>query len=259
MFTSPADGYDRFMGRYTQTLAPELVDAVGIDRKARVLDVGCGPGGLTGVLARHVGAPSVAAIDPAPQFVSTCRERHPQADVREGIAEALPWPDDTFDAALSCLVVGFMTDADQALREMARVTRSGGVVAACMWDLDEGGMTMLETFWAAARELDPGVVGERMRVGVSRGDIATRLRAIGLRDVVDGALTARVDYIDFDDFWQPFTFAVGPAGAHLAALSADEQEQVRELCRPLLPDGPFTLEARAWFGSGVVSPTLPDH
>ncbi|RPA10377.1 class I SAM-dependent methyltransferase [Gordonia sp. OPL2] len=258
MFTSPADGYDRFMGRYTRTLAPELVDATGLDRNARVLDVGCGPGGLTGVLAGHVGAQNVAAIDPAPQFVAACRERHPDADVREGMAEALPWPDGVFDAALSCLVVGFMTDADHGLREMARVTRPGGVVAACMWDLDEGGMTMLETFWAAARRLDPDVVGERMRVGVGRGDIATRLRAIGLRDVADGALTARADYADFDDFWEPFTFAVGPAGAYLAALPADHQEQIRQLCRPLLPDGPFTLEARAWFARGIVPPLLLD-
>ncbi|NDZ97090.1 class I SAM-dependent methyltransferase [Streptomyces sp. SID6673] len=254
MFTSPADGYDRFMGRYTRTLAPALVDAAGVDQAERALDVGCGPGGLTGVLARLLGEQNVAAIDPAAQFVTACHERYPDADVRQGTAEALPWPDDDFDATFSCLVVGFMTDADQGLREMSRVTRPGGVVAACMWDLDEGGMTMLETFWAGARELDPAVVGERLRVGVGRGDIATRLRRIGLRDVVDGALIAHADYTDFDDFWQPFTFGVGPAGAHLAALPTDQQERVRDLCRPRLPDGPFTLSARAWFACGTVPP-----
>ena len=251
-FTSPADAYDRFMGRYTRTLAPALTDAAGVTDGMRVLDVGCGPGGLTHVLAERLGAENVAAVDPAPQFAAACRERHPGADVREGAAEALPWEDGSFDAALACLVVAFMADADQGLREMARVTRPGGVVAACMWDLDEGGMTMLKTFWSAARELDPSVKGERVRVGVSRGDIAERLRRAGLQDVVDGDLEARADYAGFDDFWDPFTFAVGPAGAHLAALPVEQQQRIRELCRAKLPDGPFSLTARAWYARGSV-------
>lgn len=111
--------------------------------------------------AGRVGAGNVAAIDPAPQFVAACRERHPEADVREGVAETLPWPDGSFDAALCSLVVAFMDDPDRGLREMARVTRADGTVAACMWDIAGGGMTMLSTFWAAARDLDPDVVGER--------------------------------------------------------------------------------------------------
>ena len=250
-FTSAAESYDRFMGRYTRTLAPALTDAAGVTSGMRVLDVGCGPGGLTDVLAERLGAENVAAIDPAPQFTAACRERHPGADVREGGAEALPWADDTFDGALACLVVAFMADAGQGLREMARVTRPGGVVAACMWDLDEGGMTMLKTFWSAARELDPAVKGERVRVGVSRGGIAERLRRAGLRDVEDGALEARADYTGFDDFWDPFTVAVGPAGAHLASLPADQQARMRELVRSRMPDGPFTLTARAWFARGT--------
>ena len=250
-FTSAAESYDRFMGRYTRTLAPALTDAAGVTSGMRVLDVGCGPGGLTDVLAERLGAENVAAIDPAPQFTAACRERHPGADVREGGAEALPWADDTFDGALACLVVAFMADAGQGLREMARVTRPGGVVAACMWDLDEGGMTMLKTFWSAARELDPAVKGERVRVGVSRGDIAERLRRAGLRAVEDGALEARADYTGFDDFWDPFTVAVGPAGAHLASLPADQQARMRELVRSRMPDGPFTLTARAWFARGT--------
>src|SRR5918992_3870029 len=142
-FTAAAEKYDRFMGRYTRTLAPALVDAVGIGEGMSVLDVGCGPGGLTDTLADRAGERHVAAIDPAPQFVAACRTRHPAADVREGVAEELPWPDGSFDATLSCLVIGFMTDADQGVREMARVTRPDGTVSACMWDVAGGGMTML--------------------------------------------------------------------------------------------------------------------
>jgi ubiquinone/menaquinone biosynthesis C-methylase UbiE len=250
-FTAAADSYDRYMGRYTRTLAPALADAAGVTAGMRALDVGCGPGGLTHVLAERLGNGNVAAIDPAPQFAAACLQRHPGADVREGGAEALPWEDGTFDAALACLVVAFMADADQGLREMARVTRPGGVVAACMWDLQEGGMTMLNAFWTAARELDPTVTGERLRVGVSRGDIAERLRGAGLRDVVDGELEARADYTSFDDFWEPFTFAVGPAGTYLTALPADRQAQIRELLRARMPDEAFSLTARAWYARGV--------
>ncbi len=250
-FTSSAEKYDRFMGRYTRTLAPALADAAGIEAGMRVLDVGCGPGGLTDALAVRVGADHVAAIDPAPQFAAACRERHPGADVRVGGAEELPWPDGSFDATLASLVLAFMRDADRGVREMARVTRPGGTVASCMWDIPGGGMTMLSTFWRAVRELDPDAVGERARPGVAEGDIAERFRRAGLEDVVEGALEATADYASFDDFWEPFTFAVGPAGEYLASIPADRQAQLREACRAAMPDGAFTLTARAWFARGT--------
>jgi len=252
-FTAAADHYDRFMGRYVPSLATALADAAGVEAGIRVLDVGCGPGGLTVELAMRVGAEHVAAIDPAPQFAAACRERNPGADVREGVAEQLPWADGEFDAALSSLVVAFMTDADAGLCEMARVTRPGGTVAACMWDLAGGGMTMLHTFWSAVRSVDPGDHGEQRRVGAAEGEIAERMRGAGLADVREGALVAHADYTGFDDFWEPFTFGVGPAGEHLRTLSPDAQAQVREACRAALPDdGPFALDARAWFARGTV-------
>jgi ubiquinone/menaquinone biosynthesis C-methylase UbiE len=252
-FASSAEKYDRFMGRYTSSLAPAFADAAGVVGAMKVLDVGCGPGGLTRELARRVGPENVGAIDPAAQFAAACRERHPGADVREGVAEALPWSDGRFDATLSSLVVAFMSDADQGVREMARVTRSGGAVAACMWDLAGGGMTMLSTFWAAARELDPEATGERSRPGVTQGDLGQRFRRAGLQDVVEGELEAHADYADFDDFWEPFTFAVGPAGQYLASLPADQQAQLREACKTAVPAEPFSLTARAWYARGTAT------
>ena len=145
----------------------------------------------------RVGADNVAAIDPAPQFVAACRNRNPGADVREGVAEQLPWPDDRFDASLSSLVIAFMRDPDRGIGEMARVTRPGGTVAACMWDIAGGAMTMLRIFWTAARQVDPGVEGERRRPGTSEGDIVSRLQLAGLQDVVGKTLEARADYADF--------------------------------------------------------------
>lgn len=252
-FAAPAERYDRFMGRYTRALAAGLADAAGVTAGMRVLDVGCGPGGLTSELSRRIGAHNVAAIDPAPQFVAACRERNPDATVDQGVAEQLPWPDGEFDAALSCLVIAFMSDPDAGVREMARVTRPGGTVAACMWDIASGGMTMLRIFWQAVRQFDPGVEGDRRPAGTFEGDIRARFERAGLENVGGGVLTASADYAGFDDFWEPFTYAVGPAGQYLASLSATQQARVRDVCRAELPDGPFSLDARAWCATGIVA------
>jgi SAM-dependent methyltransferase len=251
-FTAPAEHYDRFMGRYAPSLAAAFADAAGVTTGMRVLDVGCGPGGLTGELVARAGAEHVAAIDPAPQFAEACRARHPGADVQVGGAEALPWEDDRFDAALCQLVIAFMRDPEQGLRQMRRVTRPGGTVAACMWDVAGGGMTMLATFWKAVREVEPASEGEERRPGTFEGDLADRFRRADLDDVTDGVLTASADYTGFDDFWDPFTLAVGPAGERARTLSDAQRADVRDRCRAALPDGPFTLEARAWFARGRV-------
>ncbi len=251
-FQAPAEHYDRFMGRYTPSLATALADAAGIRPGMRVLDVGCGPGGLTRELATRLGPGNVAAIDPAPQFAAACRGRNPGADVRTGVAERLPWPSAHFDAALSSLVIGFLYDPGQGVRQMARVTRPGGTVAACMWDTTTGGMTMLRIFWAAARQIAPAAAGESALAGTADGDIARRLRDAGLQHVISGALTSHAEYAGFDDFWQPFTLAVGPAGHYLRSLPGGEQAAVRDACRRHLPDGPFTLPARAWYARGLV-------
>jgi SAM-dependent methyltransferase len=254
-FTAPAEHYDRFMGRYVPRLAVALADAAGVEAGMRALDVGCGPGGLTAELAARLGADHVAAIDPADQFANACRARNPGADVRVAAAEDLPFEDAAFDAALASLVVAFMRDSDAGAREMARVTRPGGVVAACMWDIPGGGMTMLSTFWRAVRTVDPGAEGEQARVGVREGDIRDLFERAGLEDVHDGTLVTSAHYEDFDDFWAPFTFAVGPSGNHLRSLPADEQEAVRRECFARLgePSGPFDLEARAWYARGTVA------
>ena len=253
-FSAPADHYDRFMGRYVPKLAVALADAAGVTAGMRALDVGCGPGGLTHELAARLGEDHVAAIDPSPQFAAANRERHPGADVRDGVAEDLPFADDTFDVALSSLVIAFMRDADAGAREMARVTRPGGVVAECMWDLPGGGMTMLSTFWGAVRKVDPAAQGEQARVGFREGEIADVLARAGLEDVQAGSLATSAHYESFDDFWTPFTYAVGPSGGHLVKLTAEQQDAIREDCRRQLgePEGPFDLDARAWYARGVV-------
>jgi ubiquinone/menaquinone biosynthesis C-methylase UbiE len=153
-FAVPADAYDRFMGRYSSLLAPQFADFAGVRPGQRVLDVGCGPGALTRVLVERLGTDEVAAVDPSEQFVAAACERHPGVEVQRAPAEELPFADAEFDGALAQLVVHFMADPERGLSEMERVTREGGVVAACVWD-HAGGETPLAPFWKAVHELDP--------------------------------------------------------------------------------------------------------
>jgi ubiquinone/menaquinone biosynthesis C-methylase UbiE len=134
-FVVAADAYDRFMGRYSVPLAPRFADFAAVAPGQHVLDVGCGPGALTAELVKRVGPDAVSAVDPSEPFVAAARERHPGVTVERAAAEQLPFGVGAFDAALAQLVVHFMTDPVAGLREMARVTREGGVVAACVWDL----------------------------------------------------------------------------------------------------------------------------
>lgn len=249
-FDVAADAYDRFMGRYSVLLTGQMADLAGVTGSQRVIDVGCGPGALTGELVRRVGAANVAAVDPSAPFVEAAAARHPGVDVRQASAEVLPFADGSFDAALAQLVVHFMADPVGGLREMGRVTRPGGVVVACVWD-HAGGQGPLGLFWRAARDLDPGVHDESDLAGARDGHLAELFAAAGLRDIATSTLVADLEHPDFDAWWEPFTRGVGPAGAYVATLAPDAQVALREHCRRGLPEGPFVVPARAWAVRGV--------
>ena len=162
VFNVPAEFYDRFVGRYSASLGDELIAFAGIEPGMRVLDVGCGPGGLTRRLV-DLGC-TVTGCDPSATFAAAAAERVPEAEVVPASAEDLPFADASFDAVLAQLVVNFMADPETGAGEMARVTRPGGTVAACVWDYG-GEMTLLRTFWDAACEVEPerGAARERGR------------------------------------------------------------------------------------------------
>jgi SAM-dependent methyltransferase len=250
-FAVRADYYDRFMGRYSVQLGPQLADLAGVAPGQRVLDVGCGPGALTGELVRRLGAGAVAAVDPSEPFVAAARERHPGVDVKQAPAEQLPFADGAFDAALAQLVVHFMADPVAGLQEMARVTRHGGVVAACVWD-HAGGQGPPSPLWRAARELDPNVDDESNLAGAREGHLAELLTTAGLRRVESSELTAARKHASFEEWWEPYELGVGPAGAYVASLGADGRAALRDRCRRLLGEPPFTVQARAWAARGVV-------
>jgi len=254
-FEKPAEAYDRFVGRYGRSLAHSLVERVGLQPEWAVLDVGCGPGQLSAVLAESVGAANVAAVDPSESFVRACRARVPGADVRVAAAEALPFADGSFDATLSQLVVNFLSDAPAGLDEMRRVTRPHGTIAGSVWDY-AGEMTMLRAFWDAAGEVDPAAAeasDEGARMPYCRPEaLADLWMQAGLLDVATEATVVRAAYEDFEDLWLPFTSGVGPAGAYCASLSEPDRETLKASYRERLgsPKGPFELSARAWMACG---------
>jgi SAM-dependent methyltransferase len=249
-FDVSGNAYDRFMGRYSRELAPALADFAGVEAGQRVVDVGCGSGVLTEELARRVGADHVAGADPSP-LLGACAERVPGAELKRAAAEALPWADDSFDAALAQLVVHFMSDPDAGAAEMTRVTRAGGVVAACTWDFS-GGMKLLGTYWESAKALDPGAESESSAFDDGRLDALWRQAGLGNVEVDALAVSSR--YEDFDELWDTFLLGVGPAGQHLVSQPPERQSAIRAeyFSRLSEPAGPFELDARAWAVRGNV-------
>ena len=244
-FNVSADAYLRFMGRYSEPLAAQFADLAEVRGGQRLLDVGCGPGALTAELVNRVGPDAVSAVEPSASFVAAARERLPGVDIRQTAAERLPFGDAAFDTALAQLVVHFMADPVAGLREMGRVTRPGGVVAACVWD-HAGGRGPLSAFWRAVRELDPGADDESNLAGVREGHLAELFAQAGLGAAQVTTLTVVVRQSGFESWWETFTLGVGPAGAYLTSLLADRRDELRERCRRQLPEGPFEVSATAW-------------
>jgi SAM-dependent methyltransferase len=244
-FNVSADAYLRFMGRYSEPLAAQFADLAGVRPGQRALDVGCGPGALTAELVSRLGAGAVCAVEPSASFAAAAAQRLPGVDVRRSAAEQLPFGDGTFDVTLAQLVVHFMTDPVAGLREMGRVTRPGGVVAACVWD-HAGGRGPVAPFWRAARELDPGADDESDLAGAREGDLARLCAQAGLGAARAGTLTVRARHATFDEYWEPFTLGVGPAGAYAASLDPGRRARLRERCRRLLPAEPVEITATVW-------------
>jgi SAM-dependent methyltransferase len=233
------------MGRFSEPLAVHFAELAGIETGQRVLDVGCGPGALTAQLVRRLGSGSVAAIDPSASFVAAVRDRFPELDVQRGAAERLPFADGTFDAALAQLVVHFMADPVAGLAEMGRVTRPGGLVAACVWD-HAGGGAPLATFWRAVHDIDPHARDEAELAGAREGHLAELCEAAGLDHIEPASLTVSVRFSTFADWWEPYTLGVGPAGAYVTQLDQPRREALRDRCAQLLPSAPFQVTASAW-------------
>lgn len=253
-FAVGGSAYDSFMGRYSIGLAEPFADAAGVESGHTALDVGCGPGALTGVLVARLGAASVLACDPSPSFRDACAARHPGVEVKPGRAESLPFETACVDHALAQLVLHFVSEPDAAAREMMRVVRPGGTVAACVWDFD-GGMEMLRHFWDAALAIDSGAPDEARTLAFGRaGEIADLFTAAGLTDVEDCLLRTSTTYSSFDELWAGFLADVGPAGAYTTALDDTGRDRLRSEFHERVgsPQGSFSLGAVAHCAVGRV-------
>ena len=254
-----SDAYERFMGRWSGELAPLLVTFASVDEGDSVLDVGCGTGALSFAVADAIPFVRVTGVDPSGAYVRDAQARAPSDRVRflVGDAQALAVPDATFDKTVSLLAMNFIPDPANALREMIRATRAGGIVAAAVWDYGEG-MQMLRVFWDEAVALDSTIAGrdERNMPLCRRGELAALWRAQGLQQVEEQPIAIELAFASFDDYWSPFLGGQGPAGAYAASLAETARAALESRLRRRLlgerQDGAFTLQARAWAVKGVV-------
>lgn len=199
-----------------------------------------------------MGAASVVGVDPSVSYVASVRERFPDVGFEVAAAGALPFGDGEFDAALAQLVVHFLAAPVHDLREMARVTRAGGVVAACVWD-HAGGSSPLSRFWDVLSSLDPDAPHEGDLPGTRKGQLAEYLTDAGLQEITETMLTVHVRHPTFEDWWQPYLHGAGPVGAYIASLDDAGRDRLERVLRAEMPDAPFEVSGSAWAARGVVA------
>ncbi len=256
-----AAGYEQLMGRWSQKLAPLFIDFAGLGDGETILDVGCGNGSLTFALAEGADLREIAAIDFSPVFVDSAMRRNtdPRIKIRQADACALPYGDGTFDRALAMLVLHFVPEADRAVAEMRRVVRSGGVVAAVVWD-HLGGMPSMRMMVDTVAALSTG--GRQLRARycfqpmMQPGEMKRTFVEGGFADVTETELMIRMDYRNFDDYWAPIAAGEGPLGQYMTRLDAAERAHtdaaVRDAYEAGHPDGPRSFATAAWAVRGVV-------
>ena len=258
---SDGAAYERFLGRWSRRLAGHFAEFARPADQGCVLDVGCGTGSLALTLAERGAPDRVAAIDIAAPYVAFARSRAAGAGIGFAVGDAcrLPYADSSFAAALAQLSLNFVPDAAQAVREMRRVVRPGGIVGAAVWDF-RGGLVFQRLFWDTAAGLDPGAGAARDRLFSGPLALPDGLpvlwRASGLIQVERGSITIRMEYTDFADYWEPLLAGQGPVGAYVEGLPPERRQLIEDRVRAAFlsgaPDGPRSLTATAWAVRGIV-------
>jgi ubiquinone/menaquinone biosynthesis C-methylase UbiE len=233
------------MGRWSQIVGRQFLDWLAQPAGLRWVDVGCGNAAFTEVLIERCAPTSIMAIDPSEGQLAYARNRPgaKMAQFQVGDAQALPFPDGSFDAGVMALVITFVPDPAKAVAEMARVVRPGGIVATYMWD--PNGVPVQPMRDALTAIGAPPTTS----LGHGRLDALQKFwRVAGLQSVESRVIRIRVTFTDFDDFWASNAVPIGPQGQALKELSADARDRLRERLREQLPPGPdgrITYEAFA--------------
>jgi SAM-dependent methyltransferase len=249
--------YERYVGRWSRVVAKEFLQSLGAKPNVRWLDVGCGTGALSQTILEYQ-PHAITAIDASEAFIRHAKEQIADSRVTfiVGDARELPFDNQTFDIVVSGLMLNFVPEVEKAAREMARVAKSGGTVAAYVWDY-AGQMEMMRYFWDAVNALNPNVLipDEGQRYPLCKPEPLTLLfQDIGLRDVEVGAIDIATIFKDFDDYWSPFLGGQGPASTYTISLDEMAREKLREYLHTHLPtraDGSIPLVARAWAVRGT--------
>jgi SAM-dependent methyltransferase len=257
-----AESYEHFMGRWSRLVASSFVDFTGISDLQRVLDVGSGTGCLSISIAEKIARSNVVGIDPSEEYVKYASRENPfpqRVSYQVGDARKLNFPDATFQASLSLLALNFIPNPKKALTELQRVTESGGLVSAAVWDYGSG-MQMLRVFWDAAVGTDSAAekYDEKHMPLCRRGELASLWEQTGLLNVHEQPLYISMRFDSFEDFWNPFLLGQGPSGAYVAGLDQAHLAILQNEVKRRLPftqeqdDAHFELSARVWAVRGRI-------
>jgi SAM-dependent methyltransferase len=244
--------YEYFMGRWSRLVARSFIAWLSPTAGGTWVDIGCGSGALSEVIANSCRATKVTAIDQSEAFVAEVKRRLGDlVETRVGGALKLPLPDATVDFAVSGLVLNFIPEPVKALEEMLRVVRPGGTIALYVWDYS-GKMEFLSKFWEAAVALDSKALSlhEGTRFPNTTPEKLTALfDSAGVRNPECAPLEIETRFQSFDDYWNPFLGGQGPAPTYLMSLREDKREVLKDRLKEGLPtqsDGSILLGARAW-------------
>lgn len=247
------DSYEPYVGRWSRLVAREFVRWLDLAENCQWLDVGCGTGALSQTILDMANPQRLKGIDRSESYAEFARNRvdDPRAEFEVGHAQTLPFESESFDTAVSGLVLNFVPEPSQMIAEMARVVHRGGAVALYVWDY-AGKMQMMRHFWnavialdAAARDLDEG-----RRFPICNPDPLKKLFLnAGLVQVETYPIDISTDFKDFNDYWSPFLGGQGPAPGYAMSLNEEQRARLRQRIYNSLPfalDGSIPLTARAW-------------
>jgi ubiquinone/menaquinone biosynthesis C-methylase UbiE len=240
-----------YIGRWSREIACRFVSWLGESEALDWLDIGCGTGALSQTILEHCAPKSVLGIDPSDGFLAQARDMisDGRAKFEVGSAEALPCHDESIDVVTSALTYNFIPDRVGALKEMARVARSGGAVSFYVWDYPGGGIGFVTAFWKAAVTLDSEAknLAESTRFPFcTRDTLRSEMLSAGFIDVIVEPIQVATRFADFEAFWYPFTLGAGPAPGYCVNLSEEARSSLKRKLVDTLGTGAIELPARAW-------------